>query len=209
MTNRERFRRRLRALFSRISTRLSPSRSSRHGAKIRGVVIHTTESPEGSLIGVVNYLRRPDVGVSSHYVVGDLAHPGEEFTPVVRLVPEKEKAWTAKSANSYFVQYELVGRASRTRRDWVVKYRTQLETVAALVADDVLQYGVPVQHAVPGIVGHRDLTKWGYPNDHTDPGPNFPWDLFLEIVRDYVRVGNRPEVRETVRTQGGGGHVAA
>jgi N-acetyl-anhydromuramyl-L-alanine amidase AmpD len=194
MTKRERLRRRLRALFGHITNSFSPSRSSRRGAKVLGVVIHTTESPEGSLLGVVNYLRRPDVEVSSHYVVGDLARPGEQFTPVVRLVPEKEKAWTAKSANPYFVQYELVGRAARSRHDWLVKYRTQLDTVAALVADDVLQYGLPIRHAVPGIVGHRDLTKWGYPNNHTDPGPNFPWATFLDEVRRCVEWGGKPEI---------------
>lgn len=208
MTKRQRLRRRLGVLFNSITNAFSPSRSSRWGAKVKGVVIHTTESSEGSLLGVVNYLRRPEVEVSSHYVVGDIARPGELFTPVVRLVPEKEKAWTAKSANPYFVQYELVGRASRKRSEWLGKYRKQLETVAALVADDVLQYGIPIRRAVPGIVGHADLDKWGYPNDHWDPGPGFPWDVFLDDVRRFVALGEKPDVREEVAVRRPSGGVA-
>lgn len=210
MTRRERFRWRTRVLWRSIANSFSPNRSSRFGAKVKGVVIHTTESPEGSLAGVVNYLSRADIDVSSHYVVGDIARKDEFFTPVVRLVPERQKAWTARSANPYFVQYELIGRARRTRHDWLVRYRKQLETAAALVADDVIQYGLPIKHAVPGIVGHRDLTKWGFPNDHWDPGPNFPWPEFLKMVREYVELGDRPEPRELMvsKHSPAGAHVA-
>lgn len=207
MTKRERFRRRTRAVWSKIVNRTpwSPNRSSRYGAKVRGAVIHTTESGVGSIDGVVNYLCRADVQTSSHYVVGDVAPAGEQFTKVVRIVPEKEKAWTARSANPYFVQYELVGRAARTRADWLGPYRKQLETAAVLVADDVIQYGFPIRRAVPGIVGHADLDKWGYPNDHWDPGPGFPWDIFLQRVQRYVSLGDPAPIDPEVRVASGSG----
>lgn len=182
------------SLFKSIRTRLSPSRSSRHGAKILGAVVHTTESSPGSLDGVVGYLCSPRVEVSSHYVVGDVEVGNTGWTEVVRLVPEDEKAWTAKSANPYFVQYENVGRAARSREDWM-EHKSQLHTLAALIAEDSLQYGFPVKRSVPGIVGHGDLHRFGYPNDHTDPGPNFPWDYFLNLVEDYRVSGKRPPVK--------------
>lgn len=190
-----RLRSRLSDLFSSIATALSPNRSSRGGAGIRGVVIHTTESAPGSLWGVVNYFKNDGIDVSSHYVVGDIARKGSLWTEVVRVVPEEEKAWTAKSANPYFVQYELIGRANRTRTEWLA-HRAQLETVAALVAEDVLQYDIPIVRGYPGIVGHGDLDRLGFPNDHTDPGPNFPWDVFLDAVRRYVTIGEAPDVTE-------------
>ena len=196
-------RERLSSLFSRILERLSPNRSSRGGANVLGAVIHTTESADGTLDGVVRYLSDRGVEVSSHYVVEATAAKGEQWTRVVRLVPEDEKAWTAKSANPYFVQYELIGRAARTREQWLTMYRTQLETVAALVAEDVLQYGFPVERNVPGIVGHGDLAGFGYPNDHTDPGPGFPWPEFLRMVRHYVEYAAAPDVRkELARLRG-------
>jgi len=183
------------ALFGNIRSRLSPNRSSRRGAKILGAVVHTTESSPGSLDGVVSYLCNPRVEVSSHYVVGDkeVGHSG--WTEVVRLVGEGEKAWTARSANPYFVQYENVGRASESRAGWMAK-KAQLHTLAALIAEDSLQYGFPVRRSVPGIVGHGDLARFGYPNDHTDPGPNFPWDYFLNLVYSYATESpRRPPVK--------------
>lgn len=189
-------RERLSSLFSNIVERLSPNRSSRGGASILGAVIHTTESADGSLEGVARYLSTVGIEVSSHYVVEATASKGEQWTRVIRLVPEDEKAWTAKSANPYFVQYELIGRAARTREQWLSTYRTQLETVAALVAEDALEYGFPVEHTVPGIVGHGDLSSFGYPNDHWDPGTGFPWQEFLGMVRRYVETAGVPDVRD-------------
>jgi hypothetical protein len=123
------------------------------------------------------------VRASSHYVVDAVPRPGQRYVRVTRLVPESRKAWTALSANPYFVQYELIGTADRGRTQWLGEYRVQLETLAALVAEDSLEYGLPIARAVPGIVGHVDLTRWGFPQTHWDPGPGFPWDEFLGMVR--------------------------
>jgi N-acetyl-anhydromuramyl-L-alanine amidase AmpD len=202
MTRRRRLRRATASLWHGIVNKFTPNRSSRGGAKVIGSVIHTTESGEGSIWGIVNYFMRADVQVSSHYVEGDQQKKGSPWTTVVRMVPETEKAWTAKAANPHFVQYELVGRASRKRSEWLGKYRAQLETTAALVADDVLQYGFPIRHGIPGIVGHADLGAYG--NDHWDPGPGFPWDVFLDDVRRFVQIADeRPEA--IAMTKGGAG----
>lgn len=166
----------------------SPDYSSRYGARVLGIVIHTTESADGTLDAIANYFRTSSVQVSSHYVVEATPRRGHVWTDVVRCVDESQSAWTARSANRTTVNYELIGRASRTREEWLGKYRVQLETVAALVAEDVLQYGVPIKHGYPGILGHGDLAAYGFPNDHTDPGPGFPWDEFLKMVRDATLV---------------------
>jgi N-acetyl-anhydromuramyl-L-alanine amidase AmpD len=191
---RERLRARLKGLFGRIGTHQSPNQSSRGGAKVKAAIIHTTESGDFSFDAIVRYLSTQGVSASAHYVVDALAPKGHMLTRVTQLVPETRKAWTALSANPFGVQYELIGRARRTRQEWLGKYRAQLETVAALVADDVLQYGLPIRRAFPGVLGHVDLTRWGFPQTHWDPGPGFPWDVFLDAVRRYVSLGQRPEV---------------
>jgi len=192
---RARLRERLSGLFGAIVTTLSPNRSDRaYGADVRAAVIHTTESGPGSLRAVVNYFQNAGTDVSAHYVVGDMPPMGAVFCPVVMCVPEDEKAWTARSANSVTVNYELIGRASRPRADWVGPYRAQLETVAALVAEDVFQYDIPVVRAFPGILGHGDLARYGFPNNHTDPGAGFPWDVFLALVDKYGEQGDVPDV---------------
>ena len=203
MTARQRLRSRLKNLFSRIGTHLSPNRSSRNGARVKASIIHTTESGDFSFDSMVRYLSTRGVSASAHYVVDALAPRGAQFTRVTVLVPESQKAWTALTANPYGVQYELIGRAKRTRAEWLGKYRTQLETVAALVADDVLQYGLPIRRAFPGVLGHGDLKRFGFPQTHWDPGPGFPWDVFLDSVRRFVQLGQRPDViREPVALAG-------
>ena len=192
----EDLRRRYKALFDSIKVALSPNRSSRRGVKPSLVVVHTTESGPGSLWGVVNYFKNEGIDVSSTYVVGDAASPGPDgFTQVVLCVPESEKPWTQKSANPYAISYELIGRAARTKEDWK-KQEAQIRTLAALVAEDCLQYGIPVKRAFPGILGHRDLSGVGFPNDHTDPGVNFPWHHFFVLVRRFMADPDKPAVEK-------------
>lgn len=171
--------------------RFSPNRSSRYGATVRGVVIHTTE---GSFKGSLSWMLNPRSQVSAHYLVSDIENPDGAYTEVVRLVPESEKAWTARSANPVTINYELAGFARRTRAEWLNQYRQQLQTTAALVASDVLEYGIPLVHGWPGILGHRDLDAAGFPNDHTDPGVMFPWDEFISMIAVALRRGDKPSI---------------
>lgn len=181
MTAAAALRARLQPLLTSVKTQLSPNRSSRRGAPVRAVVIHTTE---GGFEGSVAWLRNTGSSASSHYVIGD-TKLRSGWAEVVRLVPESQKAWTALSANATTVNYELAGYASRTKADWLGRYRAQLETCAALVAEDTATYGIPVRRAYPGILGHVDLSKYGFPQTHHDPGAGFPWTEFLAMVRSY------------------------
>lgn len=200
MSRLEALRERLAPLLRSIKVALSPNRSSRRGVKPQLSVIHTTESGPGSLWGVVNYFKNDGIDVSSTYVVGDIDR-GDGWVDVVLCVPESEKPWTQKSANPYAVSYELIGRASRTGADWM-RHKAQLRTVAALVAEDCLQYGYPPLRRFPGVLGHRDLSAAGFPNDHTDPGPDFPWNTFLFMVREYMKSGERPPAVTKVNVHG-------
>lgn len=194
---RTQLRERLSDFFSGVVTRLSPNRSARSSV-VRGIVIHTTE---GGYESAVNWFLTTRSSTSAHYVISDVESPGG-WNSVTAMVPEEEKAWTARSANSVTVNYELAGYARRTREEWLGKYRQQLETAAALVADDVLQYDIPIERSFPGILGHGDLDRFGFPNDHTDPGNGFPWDEFLGMVAKYTKLGDRPTTA-VVRTRRG------
>lgn len=142
--------------------------------------------------------------MSAHYVVDALAPKGALWTRVVKMVPEPEKSWAQRSANPVAVSYELVGRAARSRYDWLTKYRAQLETAAALVAEDALEYHLPVQIGVPGVVGHVHLSGLGYENPgRTDPGDGFPWDVFLDAVRRYIELGEKVD-KEVIPVKAGG-----
>ena len=104
--------------------------------------------------------------------------------------------------NAIGIGHELCGLAGQTDPQWhdVASLGT-LRNAAKQVARDCVKYGLPVRRLTvvevraayyapegqrpKGICGHVDVTA-AYPEDsgsHTDPGKNFPWDEFLNMVR--------------------------
>lgn len=177
------------SVFGRIIAHASPNFSSRFGKPIRASVVHTTESPDDSFAAMISYLSRRGVEASAHYIVDCLERGTTGFTKIARLVPETLSAWTALSANRTTVNYEQIGRASRTRQQWLTKYRAQVRTLALLIADDILDYKLPNRHAYPGYLGHADLSKYGFPQTHHDPGSGFPWDTLHSDISHFLAAG--------------------
>lgn len=185
---------RVKGVFGRIRVSLKSGVLSRPATHIRGAVVHTTESGVGSLLSIVAYLRSVGTQADSHYVLGDVPRP-DGYVDVVRIVPEGKKSWAALSANPYFVMYELIGRAAQSRAYWLAHRRQQIRTLAALIADDILQYGFPLHmRKSPGVLGHCDLHRFGFPNTHTDPGAGFPWDILKGDILYYLALSKLASV---------------
>lgn len=164
---------------------------------IQYVVIHHTAGSEGptSAENGAAYDKRRTDGTSCHAFADSNSVPVE--------VPDGDRAHAARyHGNEVGLQLELCG-TLQTRAQWLdaVSLAT-LRNGAAWTAEKCKAYGLPVrrltvaetraayygaQGARPkGIVGHVDCTK-AYPEDggdHTDPGPAFPWDVFLAMVAE-------------------------
>lgn len=173
---------------------LSPNRDQgRQGKRILWIILHTTE---GNFTPSVNWLRNPASQASAHYVVGRDA--ASQPVQVVRLVPEGDTAWTAGNygVNQASLNIEMVG---YSRQNPPVEEEV-LRTTAELVADLCQRYQIPVQRVdrqgmlagIPGIAGHVDVPDPADPRygggsgRHTDPGPFFPWERFLSLVRGFL-----------------------
>lgn len=160
------------------------------------LVVHTTESHEikGSARNVAAYFRDPrgadgkplppDRGGSSQYVIDD--------QEVYQCVREEDSSWHAGPVNGYSIGIELVGAAGQTAAEWDDEYsRAVLARAAALAADICQRHGIPIRKLSPeevaakepGICGHIDVTKGLKTGSHWDPGPAFPWGLFLAMIR--------------------------
>jgi N-acetyl-anhydromuramyl-L-alanine amidase AmpD len=144
------------------------------------IVIHTCE---GAYTACWSWLTHPAAGASSHYVVR------EDGAEVTQLVREADRAWhvgasydcslngdaecwrNGTSVNGFSIGIEHAGYATQPEFP-----RAQLDASARLACD------ISRDHAIPRdrfhLVGHGQLQ----PYNRSDPGPAWPWSLYLARV---------------------------
>jgi len=153
------------------------------------IVIHDMEAHETPTTAenTANYFATGAGGrsVSSHYCA--------DSNSVVQCVLLKDVAWTVgnRAGNYRGINWELAGFASQTREQWLDEFGVAMfDQIAPIIRADAAEYGIPLERRTiaelkayqPGITSHNDLGKAFGGTDHTDPGPNFPWDYLLELL---------------------------
>lgn len=163
---------------------------------IRVIVIHTMEVGEASNAAenVAAYFARPSTKASAHLCVDN--------NSAVRCVADSDTAWAAPGCNSDGLQMELAGRAGQSASDWRDAYsRALLRNAAKHAAVWCKKYGIPAKKLTraelragrKGFIGHVDASAVYRRSDHWDPGPAFPWDEFLALVRAELDGSDRPD----------------
>lgn len=163
-----------------------------HRARVDMVVIHTMEVPcaAGMAMRVANAFAKGERQVSAHYCVDPLE--------VIQCVRETDVAWHCPGANRRGIGIEHAGYASggatHGATDWSgVDAQAELKLGASLVAQVCHRWGIPaVRLSVAdilaghkGIIGHADATlAFGTKGGHQDPGTNWPWGQYLELVNE-------------------------
>ena len=164
----------------------SPNVTPATARRIDVVVMHTMEIAERKDAAEIcaRWFATPVSKVSAHYCV--------DADTVIQCVREKDIAWHARGGNTASIGVELAGFARQTRKDWADAYSTAvLGRAAALVADVCRRRAIPVRWLVAGdlsagrrgITGHAEVSKAYRKSDHWDPGPGFPVERFLAMVR--------------------------
>ncbi|MFH0244551.1 peptidoglycan-binding protein [Streptomyces sp. HK10] len=143
------------------SSNYTPGRSS----AITHVVVHVTQ---GSYAGSISWFQNPSSNVSAHYVIR--SSDGE----VTQTVRDRDTAWHARSGNPYSIGLEHEGYVDNPSWFTDAMYRSS----AALTRHLCDRYGIPKDRS--HIVGHVEVPG----NDHTDPGPNWNWTYYMQLVRD-------------------------
>mgnify|MGYP000191502899 CR=1 FL=1 len=148
-----------------------PSRSQ----PIRGIVVHTAESFDAE--GVAAYLAVVDRPAAAHVVI--------DTERSVALLPDEATAFHASGGNSMGLGIEIAYRAAN--------WGEQPATEAMLLSRSALwcglrarKYDIPVRRVTveeweagaSGFISHAELD----PANRSDPGPDFPWDRFLDLT---------------------------
>lgn len=161
------------------------------------IVIHGTVSLTmlGGALQIAHFFTLASAGGSAHYVV--------DPAQVVGCVREAEIAWHAPP-NAHSIGWEFCDMVAWDPRypngfpneaawhgRWSLPaWDAMLRLGAAGVRADALRLGVPMARigvgqllaGAHGICGHIDVSQAWHQTDHTDPGPDFPWDRFMGYV---------------------------
>lgn len=159
----------------------SPNFSSRGGAGVRLIVLHTAEGAR-TIQSLGSFFSSPSVQASSHCGADDTPNTVGEY------VHRTDKAWTVAEYNPVSVNLELCAFASWSRAEWM-KHPHMLENCAHWIAEEAAAFKLPIvklsaaqaQGSGKGVCQHRDLGAAG--GGHHDCGDGFPIDHVLELAK--------------------------
>lgn len=158
------------------------------------LVVHCTVSAcvaYGSR-GIAQYFQSPASGGLAHLVV-DPAH-------TVATLDEEHACWGAPP-NPGEVHLELCDPQTGPASRWADgDHQQMLHRAARVAADFCRRRALPVQRCTPamllagqpGMPGHVDVSQAYGQSDHRDPGYDFPWTQWLDLVHGYGTPGPAP-----------------
>ncbi|MCS0604120.1 N-acetylmuramoyl-L-alanine amidase [Streptomyces sp. LP11] len=137
--------------------------------RVDRVVVHVTQ---GGYASAVKVFQDPAHGAAAHYIV-------REDGQVTQLIRELDVAFHAgdREYNERSVGIEHEGFVTDASSFTDAMYTASARLTAAVCG----RYGMPVDRE--HIIGHVEVPG----TDHTDPGPHWDWDRYLELVRREAR----------------------
>lgn len=123
------------------------------------------------------------------------AHAGAGPDGVGRYVADGDTAFGAPNANADGLHQEIAGFSSFTRAQWLEPARglPTLGNAADQFAEWCALHHIPpvllteaqvADGVTKGITDHRTITAaFNTVGGHTDPGPNFPWDVLIDMIQ--------------------------
>lgn len=151
----------------------------------QAIVLHTNQGPEqGSLEGLLRFCQDTANGASYNLIVDAQGRIG-------RCNDDNYQPWAAgTTGNRIGLHVCALGYAEQSRAEWLDPPGL-LDGLARVLAYWSQSYGIPLvkigaaelRAGQRGVCGHVDISAAWHEVDHTDPGPNFPYDVVLDKAR--------------------------
>lgn len=160
-------------------------------------VVHDMEAPEGPLTAenVARYFQTDAARGSVHLCADENSR--------VRCVYDTRVAagargypYRGRAVNEWSLHVEHAGYARQSRAEWLdASSMATMEQGSVCFAEWCDRFWLPPYHltddqiraGMHGIVGHGDISRaLGVYGGHWDPGPGFPWDVYLDMVRSHM-----------------------
>jgi hypothetical protein len=152
-------------------------------------VLHDTEGPTAK--GAAAYFTTQASGGSSNLVVDD--------TECYRVLDDLVIPWGAPPLNTAGFHIEQAGYAAWTRGEWL-RHRVTIERAAYKASLRCQWYKIPPRHLdvaelradfnlhAPrgGVVTHATISAAFHDSTHTDPGPGYPMDVFMQLLAAHL-----------------------
>lgn len=163
--------------------------SSRAGARVRLIVLHSSEGAQ-TYADLGAWFKPLSRQASSHVGIDNFA-----AGVVGEYVHRADKAWTECYFNPVGVSAELCtpqgAWSGWSRADWLA-HGVMMENCARWVAEEARAFGIPVVALTPaqaqggaaGVCEHNDLGPDGC--GHSDCGPGFPMDWLIARARQIL-----------------------
>jgi len=174
-----------------------------------GVVVHDSESGDGSSASLVAALTSPGnfpsdsrpggfYGAGYHGVTDGLGG-------YVRMADGTAAPYSAPPLNATWWHICMPGRANQTREEWLDELsRNHIRGVAHFIHDMWIEDGKTWQPwfvfsdlLVKGVLGytsHYQVSLAWHKTTHTDPGKNFPWDVLESDVYALVKASEEDDM---------------
>jgi hypothetical protein len=151
------------------------------------IVLHSMEAPEKltTAENIAGWFGGPDAPHTSPTFCADV-------NSIIQCVKLGDRARHAAGANDRSIGIEMAGYAKQTDGEWHDTYSSEmLSRVASLVAELCEKFNIsPTLATVEdlragkgGITTHANVSKAFGKSTHWDPGPSFPMEEFLDMVR--------------------------
>jgi N-acetyl-anhydromuramyl-L-alanine amidase AmpD len=164
------------------------NKSSRQGAKVERVVLHTwgvhytdEKAEKASYHGVINYFKQKSSQVSAHFVYPGSAEPGH----IAQMVAYADMAWAEKSYNRTSVEIECADAI------WLGHDAAGLEQLAHITGFLLHKFALKPKHEIfGGFCRHGDLGIAGGSHPVCPVKvPNAHWDHFMVLVKKHYDAG--------------------